>query len=131
MRSSARSYASPTCSIPSLRAASMKRADCSGSSGATSVCTWPLEGLAMDESTGERKPLEALDDLIDHIRHISEHARNRVTLEGLSVSERYIEGALWVLVDFECVEPRSRGHYIAILHRKTHKTYRDFITALI
>src|SRR5947209_5893182 len=131
MRSSARSYRSPTSSIPSLRAASMKRADCSGSSWAISGRILLLELLAMHEPTGEREVLEVRDYITDHICHGNEHMRNLFTLKGLSVAESYIKGSFWVLVDFECITSCTRSQYIAILHKKINNPTRDLVAFLI
>lgn len=75
--------------------------------------------------------LKALDDLMDHVRHVNERARDRLARHGHSVAKRYVEGTGGLLLKFDLVRFNIGQKYVAIFHELGLRVARDLAAELL
>lgn len=91
----------------------------------------PASNHSLDETASQAVALKALDDLLDHVRHINERARNGLASHGHTVAERYVEGSGGILLRFDIRRAGADVDYVAVLHDSRLDMARDLAAKLL
>lgn len=87
--------------------------------------------MMLEEPPTDAVALKALDDLMDHVRHVNERAGDRLARHWHSVAKRYVEGTGGLLLKFDFMRFNISEKYVAIFHELGLRVARDLAAELL